>query len=277
MKNIDVVVVGNIAYDVNTFLNRDGEENKTVVNNGGACWYSLIPASLFANVGVVARVGFDFDVELFNKFNIDIEGLKVINDSKTTKFHHTYLSEDGKNRTFLPEVYEKTITSPLDTPKSYYKAKYFHVSTNFVDVQKVFIENIRANSSALISIDTHEAYMERDSESIKQLFDIVDIAFIDEGFTALLDCKAPVKIIKMGKRGCRYIDEYNDFVASSVIVENVIDKTGAGDVVTGVFLACISKGLTPQESLKIAVMVATDSITNYGVEHLNERVYTYKK
>jgi len=239
-KYPNIVIVGNVAFDVNTFLHR---HNRTVINNGGAGFYSLIPASLFANVGIVARVGFDFDADIFSGFNIDKLGLKIINDSKTTRFHHTYLSRDGKERTFLPEIYEQTMITPLDIPKEYFKAKYFHVSTNFVDTQKDLVKKIRANSQALISIDTHEAYMEDDSEKIKLLFNTVDIACIDESFKELLDCNAPVKIIKMGKKGCRYIDKDNDFIVRAKVTKNVIDKTGAGDVLIGVFLACVSNGM----------------------------------
>lgn len=277
MDSVEVVIVGNIAFDVNTFLERNDGKDITVTNKGGACLYSAIPASILTKVGIVARTGYDFDWEELEEFNIDKRGLKIIKNSKTTKFHHTYLSKDGKQRTFKPEVYEKTITKPSDIPASYYKAKYFHISTNFPDIQEKFIEKIRKNSNALISIDTHEAYMEKESEKIKELFDKVDIAFIDENYKELLDCKAPIKIIKMGKKGCKYIDENREFTIKAKVIENVIDKTGAGDVVTGVYLASRSKNLDEPTSLKLAVDMATASITDYGVEHLKNHNLIYKK
>ena len=137
-------------------------------------------------------------------------------------------------------------------------------------MQKQFIDMIRKKSKAIISVDTHEAYMEKESDFIKEIFDSVDIAFIDKEYTKLLDCKAPVKIIKMGKSGCRY--EYKDkmFIAETE-EKSVIDKTGAGDVVTGVFLAMMAKTRNPQESLKKAVSVATKSIGDYGVDFLVNR------
>ena len=137
-------------------------------------------------------------------------------------------------------------------------------------MQKQFIDMIRKNSKATISIDTHEAYMEQESEFIKELFNSVDIAFIDKEFTQLLDCKAPVKIIKMGKNGCRYLYKNNSFVAKTQ-ERKVVDKTGAGDVVTGVFLAMMSKTNNPKKSLEVAVNVATKSIGNYGVDFLLEK------
>lgn len=149
----------------------------------------------------------------------------------------------------------------------YYDADYIHIATNFPYMQKQFIDMIRKRSKAIISIDTHEAYMEQESDFIKEIFDSVDIAFIDKEYTKLLDCKAPVKIIKMGKKGCKYKYRDNEFIAETQ-ERKVIDKTGAGDVVTGVFLAMMAKTKNPEQSLRTAVNIATKSIGNYGVEFL---------
>lgn len=266
-EKIKVVIVGNIAFDVNTFPARNNGKDKVVINKGGAGYYSLIPASLFARTGIVARIGNDFDISTLKNSNIDLTGLKVVEDSPTTKFHHTYMSDDGQTRTFRPEVYEETLIVPEDFPEEYYDAEYIHIATNFPYMQKQFIDMIRKKSKAIISIDTHEAYMEQESDFIKEIFDSVDIAFIDKEYTKLLDCKAPVKIIKMGKSGCRY--EYKDksFIAETE-EKPVVDKTGAGDVVTGAFLAMMSTTHNPVQSLKTAVSVATKSIGSYGVDFL---------
>lgn len=267
MNDIKVVIVGNIAYDVNTFPKRNNGKNKVVVNRGGAGYYSLIPASLYTKTGIVARVGNDFDTHLLESYNIDLRGLKVIKNSLTTKFHHTYLTNDGQTRSFKPEIYEETLISTEDFPKEYYDAKYIHIATNFPSKQKEFIDLVRKHSEAIISIDTHEVYMEKEAELIKGIFDTVDIAFIDKEFTNLLDCKAPIKIIKMGKNGCKYISR--DFSFSSKVQESeVIDKTGAGDVVAGVFLAIMAKTNNPVTSLQTAVNIATKSIQDYGVDFL---------
>ena len=82
-----------------------------------------------------------------------------------------------------------------------------------------------------------------------------------------MDCKAPIKIIKMGKQGCKYISNDYSFIIK-VKESNVIDKTVAGDVVTGVFLAMMAKTNNPKESLQIAVDVTTKSIQDYGVDFL---------
>jgi len=73
----------------------------------------------------------------------------------------------------------------------------------------------------------------------------------------------------MGKTGCKYVSKDNEFIAP-VTETTVIDKTGAGDVVTGVFLAMLSNGHDSKTSLNEAVKIATKSINNYGVDHLKK-------
>lgn len=265
MKKIDAVIIGNTAYDVNTFLNRDGMEEKIVVNNGGACLYSLIPAILFNKIGIVTRIGSDFDKTLFAHKNIDTLGLKII-DGKSNKFIHTYLDEDGQKRTFKEEVNDNCMIDIKDIPKEYFNAKYIHVCTNFPDIQLKTVKFLKENSSAKISIDTHEAYV--DDPKVLEAFNLVDIAFIDKEYTNLHNCNAPIKIFKLGKDGCRFVSSEKEFQAKAPICNFVVDKTGAGDAVTGVFLAQKSLGKSDEEALNMAVRVATESIKDYGVEHL---------
>lgn len=52
------------------------------------------------------------------------------------------------------------------------------------------------------------------------------------------------------------------------ICDYVVDKTGAGDCVTGVFCIFKSIGTDDGETLQKAVNIATKSIKNYGMLHL---------
>ena len=55
-------------------------------------------------------------------------------------------------------------------------------------------------------------------------------------------------------------------------IENVVDKTGAGDCLNGVFMNLIANGHSKKESLEIAVKIATLSITEFGILNINERI-----
>ena len=108
-----------------------------------------------------------------------------------------------------------------------------------------------------------------DDPITRAVFDRADIAFIDREFQGLVDCNAPEKILKLGKEGSVYYNgtelyEYH----TPKIIEHVVDKTGAGDVLSGTFLSVLAKTNNPELALKIANQVATESIMAFGVEHL---------
>lgn len=275
MDKIDFVVIGNLAFDYNFFPNR---EEKEVINIGGATLYSGIPASLFTKVGIVAKVGEDYDLTIFDNLNFDTTGIKVV-EGKTTVFTHEFQSEDGQKRIFKEFINPNTYLTSKDIPTKYLNAKYIHICTNYPDTQLELVKYIKQNSKAIVSIDTLEDYYYDDKQfkKIKESFDLIDIAFIDKEFNKLFDCKAPIKIIKLGKEGCKYIDKYKEFQVKAPICEHVIDKTGSGDCVTGVYGALKTLDYSDEEALQIAVNIATESIKDYGMFHLYKKYRVKKK
>lgn len=70
-KAPDLVIIGNIAYDVIDF-SRINKKRENIVDIGGACTFSSIPASLYHRVGMVGKIGNDFDISKFYQYNIDL-------------------------------------------------------------------------------------------------------------------------------------------------------------------------------------------------------------
>ena len=270
---LNTIFIGNIAYDINSFYYGKKEEQLRVKNKGGACLYSAIPASLFYRVGIVGKIGSDFDTSIFSEYNIDTRGLKVYENEKTTYFHQIYKYKNQKMRQVEEKINEKLLISEKDIPDKYLKSKYIHITTNTPEIQLNLIKYIRKNSKAIISIDTIEGYVK--SKITKEAFDLADIAFIDEEFTNLLDCKAKIKIIKKGASGCEYISKDDNFFVKVNKIEPV-DKTGAGDCMNGVFINLISNGWNNKKALEKATIVATESIKDNGIEHLKIKTFLYK-
>ena len=269
MKKLDFVVVGNISYDYNYFPNRDNKELKEVMNYGGATLYSAIPASLFTKVGIAAKVGEDYDLDMLRKYNFDLSGVKVV-PGKTTMFKQVFTSDDGQLRDFSEFVNPNTVLKPEDIPDDYLNAKYIHICTNYPEAQYELVKYLREKSNAILSIDTLEDYYYDESkiDIIKSSFDLVDIAFIDKEFEKLFDCTAIIKIIKLGKSGCEYISDEKHFIKEAPYCDFVVDKTGAGDCVTGVFCSLKAIGESDEDALQISVNIATESIKEYGMSHL---------
>jgi len=226
-----------------------------------------LPASLYHRVGIVGKVGNDFDLSKFYSYNLDLIGIKKV-DMPTTRFYTYWNSNDGQDRevggTVLPEMevgYE-------DIPGKFLNAKHFHLTTATTEKQLELIEFLRKNTNATISVDTIDEFAIQ--PKCKEVFDNVDIAFIDKEYSELLDCKAKIKVIKYGKKGCLYYSKEKSFSVHSQIIEDekVVDKTGAGDCLNGVFLNLVMNGKSEEESLRIAVDTATESINQKGMFNL---------
>lgn len=273
---MNLVIIGDTAKDINIFKGRktNEESNKDVImiNNGGACYYSAVGASVFDKCGVVTKIGQDFDIDNYRNLGVDITGIKMIKGN-TTRFFQTFLSADGQERAFRAERNSSSKVYFEDIPRSYLaNAEYILISTTLPENQLQLIQTIRKSSNAKIAVDTLKEFA--NEEVTREVFDSADIAFIDREFEKLLNTKAKIKIIKYGKTGCLYIDGKKTIAQrNSVIIpdKEVVDKTGAGDILTGAFLTLLSKTKNPQIALKKANELATESITEYGVEHLDKK------
>ena len=81
MREIDLAIVGDIAW------NKDITPQGQRTSPGGAAYYSAAGASHFSEkVGVVGRIGEDFDLSLLQKRHIDVEGVIVVPEEETCRF-----------------------------------------------------------------------------------------------------------------------------------------------------------------------------------------------
>lgn len=256
-----LVIIGNIAYDIIDF-SKLKEKRPNIVDIGGACVFSTVPASLFHRVGMVGKIGKDLDISQFYDYNIDLSGVKTL-DIPTTRFYTIWNTDDGQDRTVTGAVQPEMEVGSSDIPKNFLGAKHFHLTTATPEKQLELIEFLRQNTDATISADTIDEFAKQ--PNCKKVFDSVDIAFIDKEYTELLDCKAKTKIIKYGKKGCLYYSKDKQFPVYSQVIEDVVDKTGAGDCLNGTFLNLLVNGESEEVALRTAVDLATESIKQHGI------------
>ena len=108
----------------------------------------------------------------------------------------------------------------------------------------------------------------------REVFDLADIAFVDKEFSNLIQCKSKTKVIKLGKTGCILLDREHAQKFDATVIENVVDKTGAGDCLNGVFMNLIANGYSNEVALKKAIEIATLSIKDFGILHIKDRIMT---
>lgn len=262
----NLVIIGNTAYDTKEYSLNGKIREKDV---GGACLYSAIPASLFARVGIVTKIGEDFDINQILKYNIDFSGIKRVHGD-TTHFYTKFLSDDGQISVTYGDVADNMIINYEDIPKKFLQAKNIHFTTSEPKHLLKMIKEVKKNSNAILSADTNSSFA--NMPETKEIFDIVDIAFIDREFTGLLNCNARIKIIKLGSSGCIFKSAEEVFAQDVKIKEVVVDKLGAGDCLNGVFINLFSNGTNSRLSLKKATEIATESIDDYGILGLKDDI-----
>jgi len=264
-KQFDLIVIGHISYDENnTFFG-----SKTVPS--GAAYLVALPASIYSKkIGVVARVGKDYNLENLKKLKIDLNGIKVVPGGKTTRFYHNYKTRDGSIRDFKAELNVGANLCPNDIPADYLNSKFIHIATMPPRQQKKFITFLKPRTKAKLSIDTLEQYVQRWPKEVLRNFSLVDLIFVDKREKKLIGAlERKDVVIKKGADGAEYI--HNNRIIKMVAPRvKVVDKTGAGDVLAGAFLTMLAKGKRPVFALKEAVNLASKSVTQFGIDFLLE-------
>jgi len=265
----DLIVVGNIGIDVNTFPKRNNGRDVTITQMGGAVIYSAVPASMVSDkVGIVTTAGSDYDQSIWEHRGISTLGLKR-NSDKSHRFFNTYLSEDGQQREETAQMNPEGRYDITAFPKEYLNAKYIHLATDHPQHQIKAIKYLRGRTNAKISIDTIERLWEWIPEEVIEAFSLADINFTDKSMERLLrESTASTKIVKRGKEGLTYKTKDTEISVAAPKVDFVVDKTGAGDCVTGIFLSLLAQTNNIRFSLKKACEVASASITKYGIHDI---------
>lgn len=271
----NLIIIGDVAYDTNKFFYEDG---KTTIktNFGGSSVYASVPASVFYKVGLVSNAGEDFEIHKLKDFNIDLRGLYLRKGEKTSRFYNILRTKDRQERETVAEYNENLTARFEDIPEEFLQANYFYISTMLPSKQKELIQRLKSfNKDAIVGVDTFEGYA--GLEETKEVFDLADIAFVDREFVELLDCKAKVKIIKLGKTGCILLDENSKKRVYTTVIEDVVDKTGAGDCLNGVFMNLIANGYSKELALNKAVEIATLSINDFGILNIKNMIQESNK
>ena len=269
-KTPQLIVIGYTNIDINI------TPSKKTILPGGAAYFAACAASLYLKpVGLVTRVGNDFD-PAFLLMRVLPEGVHVIADKQTAKSIQTYHSETDPTKRDV--VLEKGVAQdlcPEDIPAKWLEnAEYIHVGTMPPQYQQTFIDFLTSKKlKACISTDTELSFLKNPDlkpgiiDNLKKC----DLVFVNRAeYDILKDELKSVKklVIKYDKDGAVYVENHKEQGRVATQQVNVIDATGAGDIFAGVFLACQVQGKSINESVQEAAKTATTSIEKEGISHL---------
>jgi len=120
-----------------------------------------------------------------------------------------------------------------------------------------------------MSADMFEATAESDPELSRSLCSLVDIAFLNECELKILypdDVDRPPRYVgKRGAGGASYFADRQELSVSAPSVD-VVDTTGAGELLAGVFLSMLTAGHDAHHALDVAVLVASTKVQEFGLD-----------
>ncbi len=270
-----IVIIGHVGYDVVLI---DGFERSRHI--AGAAFYSAVgAASLISRVGVVSRLPRNeiTIIEALKTLKVDLGGITLVSDGKTPEFILRYTGSDFEDMDATRGV---TISlgcaeflAPEDIPPSFLDCSFVHIATANPTNQIQWIKYLRAKSRSIqtISMDTDQLFLRSDPSLVLKAFMLSDIAFINHREEKVLNLLRALKkhvIVKRGGEGAELWFGRELITRVPAKGVRVVDTTGSGDILAGAFMAQIAGGSDYVQALATAVNIASESVREYGVNHL---------
>ena len=247
---MSLLVVGSVAYD--SVQTPAGSRNDAL---GGSATYFSIAGSYFTSVSLLAVVGDDFrceDVRLLESHAVDVSGMER-RPGKTFRWAGVYGTEDMNTRDTLDtQLNVFADFSPSLGPEHRNHAYLFLANIN--PELQLDVLNQMEERPRLVALDTMNFWIEGNIGKLTEVIRAVDIVFMDESETRTFAgeanlAKAARKImslgptgvvVKRGEHGVLLFKGESILAAPALVLERVVDPTGAGDSFAGGFIGYLA-------------------------------------
>lgn len=245
-----IVVVGSIALD--TLQTPHGSAEDCV---GGSASYAALAASYDARVNLVAVVGSDFPVaarELFDARGIDTVGLEVV-EGATFRWGGRYHGDMNHRDTLFTHLNVFEHFHPK-LPDAYRDSEVVFLANIHPTLQMEVLEQVR--SPRFVALDTMNLWIDRAREDLIRVLGHVDLVFVNEeearqltgarvigeAAHAIAQMGPKIVVVKRGEHGSILFDaDGGVHVQPAVLLDRVVDPTGAGDAFAGGFLGHLAQ------------------------------------
>ena len=293
---MSLLVVGTVAFDA---IETPFAKTDKII--GGAATYICHSASFFSkNINLVSVVGEDFPNKAINSLKekgVDVKGLQIKEERKTFFWSGKYHNNMNSRDTLKTELNVLEDFDPI-VPKQYTKSEFLMLGNLMPSVQKRVLEQMQERPK-LIVLDTMNFWMDNFMPDLKEALKNTDVLTINDDearqlsgeYSLLIAAKKILTmgpkylIIKKGEHGAILFGEDKMFYSPAVMLENVIDPTGAGDSFAGGFIGYLAKTKEITfDNMKKAVVYGTvlasftveklgiESIENIEEEKVNKRL-----
>ena len=280
MNKLEIVVLGHILNEKIIFPDKEIYP----VLGSPVAYSSSCMASLGVRTGIVTKIGEDFPkklLKIFQQLSVNQEGIKM--GEKSTNNELIYDKEGNKTVKFITKAEDIFFE---DIPSSYLNTKIFYICPMDYEIDIKTIKKIYGLGKIMAvdiggygggTSDTHPK--EKSGYEIKELcpfFDIVKGSIEDyyhifgvgvgdekEVSRKMIQWGAKISIITLGKEGS-YIktkDAEYYIPAFPTPIEEILDRTGAGDCFSAGFLTHFLHNRDPYASA-----VYASATTSYVIE-----------
>ncbi len=284
---MSLLVIGSVAFDA--IETPFGETGKIV--GGAASYISLATSMLHNNVGLVAVVGEDFDMDFVKNLNdrgVDTTGLQIKSGEKSFFWHGKYHMDMNSRDTITTELNVLGDFDPI-VPTNWKNPEFVMLGNLSPDVQLKTLERIDTRPKMVV-LDTMNFWMDVALDTLKEVLKKIDVLTINDeearqlsGEYSLVKAARVIRemgpkylIIKKGEHGALLFGEEEEiFFCPALPLKEVFDPTGAGDTFAGGFIGYLAKvGKTDFESMKQAVIygsaMASFCVEKFGTEKIAE-------
>jgi sugar/nucleoside kinase (ribokinase family) len=285
-----ILVVGSVAFD--SLETPSGKRERVL---GGAATHFALAASFFTDVRVVGVVGEDFLPEheaVLTSKGVDTTGIERA-PGKSFHWTGTYLKDLNAADTLATDLNVFADFSPK-IPQSYEDSEYLFLA-NIDPVLQLRVRQQMPNVK-MVAGDTMNYWISAHRENLLKVLKELDVLLINDGEARMLsgesnNIRAAEKVLGMGPKSvivkfgehgsAAFYSErsFGDggkkrpFRTHTMLLDEVVDPTGAGDSFAGGFYGYIAsqKVLTP-EVFRVAMfygsVMGSLAVEDFGTERL---------
>ncbi len=244
-----ILVVGSVAYDT-VETPRERRERQL----GGSASFFSIAARGRVPVRCVGVVGDDFrdaDLDLLATHGADVSGIQRVTGKSfhwSGRYHADMIERDtlatelGVFADFQPEI-----------PAAWSETPYLFLANIHPALQAHVLDMVP--ETKLTALDTMNLWIETTPDELREVLKRVDVLLVNDGearqltgLRSLAHAAAAIRemgpqrvIIKKGEHGALLFGRDSVLAVPALILDDVVDPTGAGDCFAGGFMASLAQ------------------------------------
>jgi len=269
-----LLIVGSIAFD-----SVETPAGSVEMALGGSATFSSIAAGYFCAPRVVGVVGDDFTAKhltCFTEHRVDVAGIEHV-PGRTFHWKGRY-HDDFKGRdTIATELNVFENFNPV-VPEAWRDSRYLFLANIAPQLQARVLD--QASGAKFVAMDTMNLWIDVARADLERVMGRVDMAFLNDeeafqltGTSSLMSAAGAIRslgprfvVIKKGEHGAVLFGPEVTLFVPAVMLDTVVDPTGAGDTFAGAFLGSLaSRGMFDRESLGRALVDGT-VLASFSVE-----------